>query len=152
MTKFYKISLGKQGAHAAEARAGGWVGVGWFPAIDLTGRFPDEWREFNKTFIPVFLESGEGTSKVAAGLACGMTWTVCHAMQEGDYVIAPKGLAPEILDRLTKASMDIVQSPEFVKFSKEGYALDPKGPNALREEIIRDTNTFSELLKASDQK
>ena len=68
------------------------------------------------------------------------------------YVIAPKGLAPEVLDKLTKASMDIVQSPEFVKFSKEGYALDPKGPNALRDEIIRDTNTFSELLKVSDQK
>ena len=68
------------------------------------------------------------------------------------YVIAPKGLAPEVLDKLTKASMDIVQSTEFIKFSKEGYALDPKGPNALRDEIIRDTNTFSDLLKASDQK
>jgi tripartite-type tricarboxylate transporter receptor subunit TctC len=68
------------------------------------------------------------------------------------YVIAPKGLAPEVLDKLTKASMNIVQSPEFIQFSKEGYALDPKGPTALREEIIRNTNTFSELLKASDQK
>ncbi len=68
------------------------------------------------------------------------------------YVIAPKGLAPEVLDKLTKASMNIVQSPEFIQFSKEGYALDPKGPTALREEIIRDTNTFSELLKVSDQK
>jgi tripartite-type tricarboxylate transporter receptor subunit TctC len=68
------------------------------------------------------------------------------------YVIAPKGLAPDVLNKLTKASMDIVQSAEFLKFSKEGYALDPKGPNALRDEIIRDTNTFSELLKASDQK
>jgi tripartite-type tricarboxylate transporter receptor subunit TctC len=68
------------------------------------------------------------------------------------YVIAPKGLAPEVLDKLTKASMNIVQSPEFVHFSKEGYALDLKGPAAVREEIIRDTNTFSELLKASDQK
>ncbi len=68
------------------------------------------------------------------------------------YVIAPKGLPAEVLDKLSKVSMDIVQSPEFVKFSKEGYALDPKGAAALRNEIIRDTNTFAELLKASDQK
>jgi len=68
------------------------------------------------------------------------------------YVIAPKGLAPDVLDKLTKVSMEIVQSAEFIKFSKEGYALDPKGPAALRTEIVRDTATFIELLKALDQK
>ncbi len=68
------------------------------------------------------------------------------------YVIAPKGLAPDVLDKLTKVSMEIVQSAEFIKFSKEGYALDPKGPTALRTEIVRDTATFIELLKALDQK
>ena len=68
------------------------------------------------------------------------------------YVIAPKGLAPDVLDKLTKVSMEIVQSAEFIKFSKEGYALDPKGPAALRTEIVRDTDTFIELLKVVDQK
>ena len=68
------------------------------------------------------------------------------------YVIAPKGLPPEVLAKLTKTSMEVVQSAEFIKFAKEGYALDPKGPAALRDEIIRDTNTFSELIKALDQK
>ncbi len=68
------------------------------------------------------------------------------------YVIAPKGLAPDVLDKLTKVSMEIVQSAEFIKFSKEGYALDPKGPAALRTEIVRDTDTFIELLKVLDQK
>ena len=68
------------------------------------------------------------------------------------YVIAPKGLAPDVLDKLTKVSMEIVQSAEFIKFSKEGYALDPKGPTALRAEIVRDTATFIELLKVLDQK
>ena len=57
-----------------------------------------------------------------------------------------------MLDKLTKTSMEVVQSAEFIKFAKEGYALDPKGPAALRDEIIRDTNTFSELIKALDQK
>jgi tripartite-type tricarboxylate transporter receptor subunit TctC len=68
------------------------------------------------------------------------------------YVVAPKGLPPEVLGKLTKTSMEVVQSAEFIKFAKEGYALDPKGPAALREEIVRDTKTFSELIKALDQK
>ncbi len=30
-------------------------------------------------------------TKVAAGLACGMLWTVCKGMQEGDVILAPTG-------------------------------------------------------------
>jgi restriction system protein len=101
MTKFFKVSLGKQGAHAAEAREQGWVGVGWFADLDLTGQFPKEWRDFNKKYIPKFLETGEGTSRVAAGLACGMTWTVCNFIQEGDYVLSPKGDREYQIGRVT---------------------------------------------------
>jgi tripartite-type tricarboxylate transporter receptor subunit TctC len=86
----------------------------------------------------------EAQSSVDAGYKTTMTASF--------YVIAPKGLAPEVLDKLTKTSMEIVRSAEFMKFAKEGYALDPKGPAALREEIVRDTKTFSELIKALDQK
>ena len=86
----------------------------------------------------------ESQSTVDAGYNTTMTASF--------YVIAPKGLPPEVLDKLTKTSMEVVQSAEFIKFAKEGYALDPKGPAALRDEIIRDTNTFSELIKALDQK
>jgi tripartite-type tricarboxylate transporter receptor subunit TctC len=86
----------------------------------------------------------ESQSTVDAGYNTTMTASF--------YVIAPKGLPPEVLDKLTKTSMEIVQSAEFIRFAKEGYALDPKGPAALREEIVRDTKTVSELIKALDQK
>jgi tripartite-type tricarboxylate transporter receptor subunit TctC len=68
------------------------------------------------------------------------------------YVIAPKGLPKEVLDRLVAASRQIIASPEYAAFAKEGYALDPKSPEELSAEIVRDTKTFAELLKLLDQK
>lgn len=68
------------------------------------------------------------------------------------YIIGPKGMPAEVQNKLTDASMQIVNSPEFLKFSETGYALDPKGPAALSAEIIRDTKTFDALLKEMDQK
>jgi tripartite-type tricarboxylate transporter receptor subunit TctC len=68
------------------------------------------------------------------------------------YVMAPKGLPKEVLDKLVSASQQIINSPEYAKFATEGYALDPKSPAELNAEIIRDTETFTELLKLLDQK
>ena len=68
------------------------------------------------------------------------------------YVMAPKGLPKEVLDKLVSASQQIINSPEYAKFATEGYALDPKSPAELSAEIIRDTETFTELLKLLDQK
>ncbi len=68
------------------------------------------------------------------------------------YVMAPKGLPKEVLDKLVNASTQIINSPEYAAFAKEGYALDPKSPAAISTEIIRDTETFTELLKLLDQK
>ncbi len=68
------------------------------------------------------------------------------------YVMAPKGLPKEVLDKLVSAAQQIINSPEYAKFATEGYALDPKSPAELSAEIIRDTETFTELLKLLDQK
>lgn len=68
------------------------------------------------------------------------------------YIIGPKGMPSDVLNKLSQVSMEIVNSPEFKKFAENGYALDPKGPDALSAEIIRDTKTFDSLLKEMDQK
>jgi restriction system protein len=88
---FYRVSLGQQATYASLARDENWIGVGWFPNHDLTGEFPDQWRDFNKKYIPVYLDGGGSQSKVAAGLACGMTWVVGRGIQTGDYVISSIG-------------------------------------------------------------
>ena len=58
---------------------------------DLTLELPENWRDFNTKFRPVWLQSNEGKSKIAAGLACGMLHTVCKGIKKGDIVICPSG-------------------------------------------------------------
>ncbi|NBP66651.1 MAG: DUF91 domain-containing protein [Bacteroidetes bacterium] len=83
--------LGKGSTYAAECFAGGFIGVDFDLAVDLTNRLPENWRDFNKEFIPIYQNSHPSKNKIAAGLACGMTWTVSKGMQIGDVIVAPIG-------------------------------------------------------------
>ena len=56
-----------------------------------TGRLPEEWRPFNREFIPIFLAGHPGKTKIAAGLACGFLWTVSRGIEKGDVVLCPDG-------------------------------------------------------------
>jgi restriction system protein len=91
MARYYRVSLGKGGVYAPEAVAQGWVGTGWMADLNLTGKFPAVWKEFNREYIPVIIASGEAANKIGAGLACGMTWTVARGLQEGDVVLSSNG-------------------------------------------------------------
>ncbi len=91
MTRYYRVSLGKGGVYAPDAVAQGWVGTGWMANVDLTGKFPEVWKEFNREYIPVILASGESKNKIGAGLACGMTWTVGRGLADGDVVLSSNG-------------------------------------------------------------
>ncbi len=91
MTRYYRVSLGKGGVYAPEAVAQGWVGTGWMSDLDLSGKFPEVWKEFNREYIPVIMAKGEATNKIGAGLACGMTWTVSKGLQQGDLVLSSNG-------------------------------------------------------------
>lgn len=91
MTKFIRIMLGKASMHAEECFEGGFIGVDFSLKQDLTGELSENWKDFNRALIPVWLESHPGKSKVAAGLACKMTWTVAKGLSVGDLVISPAG-------------------------------------------------------------
>ncbi len=83
--------LGKQSVYAEEAHAGNYIGAGWLPDIDFTGKFPDSWRDFNKKYIPIYLEANPDKTKVSAGLACGMLYTIARGILKGDIVLCPNG-------------------------------------------------------------
>ncbi len=91
MRNYYRIMLGAKSIYAEQMHNEGYVGVGFFENIDLTGKLPDNWRDFNKFFIPKYLEEFPDKSKVAAGLACGFTWTVSKGLLHGDIVLCPDG-------------------------------------------------------------
>jgi restriction system protein len=91
MKNYYRIMLGKGSMHAPECITGNFIGVDYGIRQDLTHKLPDEWRTFNREFIPIYLENHPGKTKVAAGLACGMLWTVAKGIHQGDIVLCPDG-------------------------------------------------------------
>ncbi|GAB6097960.1 hypothetical protein JCM14469_42140 [Desulfatiferula olefinivorans] len=88
---YYRIMLGRKSAYAKECFDGSFIGGDWGMDFDLNGKLPENWRDFNKEFIPVYLELNPEKSKVAAGLACGMLHTICKGICIGDIVISPNG-------------------------------------------------------------
>lgn len=83
--------LGSKSLYAKECFEQGFVGVHYGIHEDLTGKFPAEWREFNKKYIPVYLKAHPDKSKIAAGLSCAAIWTMGYSIKKGDYVISPDG-------------------------------------------------------------
>lgn len=89
MKEYYRLMLGGGSKHAAECLAGSFVGANFAILQDLTGRLSEEWRDFNREFIPIFQAAVPGKSKIAAGLACGALWTVSKGLQRGDILLCP---------------------------------------------------------------
>jgi restriction system protein len=83
--------LGKQHKYFNECYDNKYVGVGFDIEIDLKNDLPDNWREFNKKYIPFYLNKNPDKSKVTAGLACGAVWTVSKGMNIGDILLCPDG-------------------------------------------------------------
>lgn len=91
MKSYYRVMLGRKSVHAAECFAGGFIGADYGIRQDLSGRLPDEWREFNKAFIPVYLAGHPDKTRIGAGLACGALWTISKGIARGDIVLCPDG-------------------------------------------------------------
>ena len=93
--------LGRKSSYANEAYKGNFIGADFAINKDLTQHLPDNWRDFNKQFIPLFLEKNPGKTKVSAGLACGMLWTITKGIQEGDIVLCPDGKGSYFVGEVT---------------------------------------------------
>lgn len=91
MKEYYRIMLGAKSVYAAECFQNNFIGADFIGDIDLTAKLPENWRDFNKEFRPIWLEQNPGKGKVSAGLACGMLWTVAKGLKKGDVVICPNG-------------------------------------------------------------
>lgn len=91
MKRYLRIMLGPKSIHADECYAGNFIGANFDIDTNLTGQLPDNWRDFNHKFIPVWMQKHPDKSKVAAGLACGALWTVCKGIKIGDIVLCPTG-------------------------------------------------------------
>jgi len=91
MKSYYRIMLGKKSKFAQQCYQANFIGASSGIRMDLTGQLADNWRDFNRQFIPVYLAGYPHKTKVAAGLACGALHTVCKGIQKGDVVLCPNG-------------------------------------------------------------
>jgi len=91
MKNYYRVILGAKSIYAKECYDGNFIGANYGILKDLTKELPDNWRDFNNQYRDVWLDLHPGRSRVAAGLACGMLWTLCKGITNGDIVICPDG-------------------------------------------------------------
>ena len=115
MKSYYRVMLGQRSVHAEECFAGNFIGTDFGINQDLTNKLPDEWRVFNKEFIPVFLAAHPDKTKIGAGLACGALWTVSKGIQKGDVVLCPDGSGKY---RVGEVSGDYYYEPGKVLFHR----------------------------------
>lgn len=91
-TKQYnRIMLGKAGKYAKVCRQEGYIGSEFEVMQDLSDSLYENWRDFNKKFIPIWMADMPDKSKTAAGLICGFTWTIIKGLKQGDVVLCPSG-------------------------------------------------------------
>jgi len=72
-------------------RENGYIGADFDIYEDLSDSLFDNWRDFNKKYIPIWMANVPGKSTTAAGLACGFLWTIIKGLRIGDIVLCPSG-------------------------------------------------------------
>lgn len=91
MKKYNRIMLGRGSMFAKQCRQDGYIGGNFDINMDLSDSLYENWRDFNKKFIPVWMDNMPGKSRTAAGLACGSLWTIIKGLSIGDVVLCPSG-------------------------------------------------------------
>jgi predicted Mrr-cat superfamily restriction endonuclease len=137
MKNYYRVMLGQKSVFAEKCFAGGFIGTDFEINQDLTDELPEEWRTFNKKFIPVFLAARPDKTKIGAGLACGALWTVSKGIQKEDVVLCPDGSGRY---RVGEVSGDYYYAP--------GEILPHRRPVRWLSQII-DRADMSEALRNS---
>lgn len=101
MKQYNRIMLGKGGMYVEQCVKEGYIGVDFDIYQDLSSSLPENWKDFNKQFIPIYQKIKPDKSKVAAGLACGMLWTVCKGLNVDDIILSPDGNGQYYVGRIT---------------------------------------------------
>jgi len=129
--------LGPKSIYAEQCKQGSFIGVDFLEDIDLSNRLPENWRDFNKEFIPIHQKRYPERSKVGSGLACGNLWTVAKGLLIGDIVLCPNG---------QKAYMvgEIISEYEY----KKGELL-PHRRNVRWYEKLIDRDQMTEAMRNS---
>ena len=153
MKQYKRIMLGIKSAHAEQCYKEGFIGADFDIKQDFSNDLPENWRDFNKKFIPKWLEANPDKTKIAAGLMCGLFWTICKGIYKGDVVICPDGsnryFVGEISSNYFYKPNEILPHRRSVNWfdtiiQKEEMSLELQAS-------ARGTGTASDLTKYADE-
>ena len=150
---YYRIMLGRKSIFAKECYEGKWIGAGWLNSSSLENELVESWRDFNKKFIPNYLSTYDGSSKVAAGLACGMLHTICKGIKIGDLVLCPDGEGNYFVGEL-KSDYFFMPETELPHRRKVEWYKKRISRTELSIELQRSTGsigTVSKITKYADE-
>ena len=150
---YYRIMLGRKSIFAKECYEGKWIGAGWLKSSSLENELVENWRDFNKKFIPNYLSTYDGSSKVAAGLACGMLHTICKGIKIGDLVLCPDGEGNYFVGEVN-SDYFFIQETELPHRRKVEWYEKKISRTEMSIELQRSTGsigTVSKITKYSDE-
>ena len=123
MKRYIRLMLGKKGAFIEDCLKGNFIGVDFEVYQDLSMHLTENWKDFNKKFIPIWLERFPEKNKISAGLACGALWTVSKGLKKGDTIISPDGNGKyhiaEVLDEYSYHHGEILPHRRTVRWFPE---------------------------------
>ncbi|EMJ97283.1 endonuclease NucS domain-containing protein [Leptospira sp. WS58.C1] len=102
MKQYIRIMLGRKSIYADQCIREGFIGCDFDIYEDLTSKLPENWKEFNRKYIPVYLKANPEKGKVSAGLACGALYTIAKGIQIGDIVLSPNGFGGYAIGEVTE--------------------------------------------------
>jgi len=156
MKNYYRIYLGKGNIYAQKGFEEGFIGLDFGFSIDLSSallKADGDWRKFNHIMIPEYLATYPEKSKIAAGLACGMTYTVCQYLQEGDIVLVPNGRGEYYVGEITGDYM-FVPGEELPHRRPVRWRSDPIAKTVMSDKLqnsLGSANTASNISKYGDE-
>ena len=137
MKKYVRVMLGPKSVYAQQCYDGNFIGADFDIKEDLTNKLHENWKDFNAEYRPVWMQSNPGKSKVAAGLACGMLWTICKGIRKGDIVLCPDGQGNYYVGEVDS---DYFYKPNEILFHRRSVKWYP---------VIIERNAMSQELKGS---
>ena len=153
MKNYYRIMLGAKSIYADKCYNDTFIGADFNIDWNLSKVLHENWREFNKEQIPLWMKNHPGKSKVAAGLACGFTWTVSKGILKGDIVLCPNGSGSYYVG-------EVISDYEFVKEDILPHRRRVKWyPNTIDRSLMSDAlknstgsiGTVSNITKYADE-
>lgn len=140
MKAYNRVMAGQKSVHAAQCFAEEFIGVDYEMPTDFANKLSENWRDFNREFVPLYIERHPGKSRIAAGLACGFIWTICKGLKIGDIIITPNGerryRAGEVTSEYFYSPGNILPHRRQVRWFPDLFDRDD-----MSQELQRSTNS-----------